>query len=63
MLLEPQYLCDMFINNNNNESYNTRNVTQLRATMTKTANYYHSFTVSDLNLWNSLPKHFKECTS
>ncbi len=46
MGLAPQYLCDMFIANNSNHSYNTRNATQLRATITRTAYYYHSFTVS-----------------
>ncbi len=33
------------------------------ATITRTAYYYRSFAVSGLNLWNSLPKHIKECTS
>ncbi len=59
----PQYLCDMFIANNSNHSYNTRNATQLRATITRTANYYCSFTVSGLNLWNNLPNYIKESTS
>ncbi len=63
MGLAPQYLCDMFIANNSNHSYNTRNATQLRAIITRTAYYYLSFTVSGLNLWNSLPNHIKECTS
>ncbi len=63
MGLATQYLCDMFIANNSNHSYNTRNATQLRATITITASYYHGFTVSGLNLWNSLPNHIKECTS
>ena len=63
MGLAPQYLCDMFTANNSNHSYNTRNATQLRATLTKTAYYYRSFTVSGLNLWNSLPNHIIECTS
>ncbi len=63
MGLAPQYLCDMFIANNNNHSNNTRNATQLRATITRTAYYYRSFTASGLNLWNSLPNHIKECTS
>ncbi len=63
MGLAPQYLCDMFIANNSNHSYNTRNSTQLRATITRTAYYYRSFTVSGLNLWNSLPNHIKECVS
>ncbi len=63
MGLALQYLCDMFIANNNNHSYNTRNATQLRATITRTAYYYRSFTVSCLDMWNSLPNHIKECTS
>ncbi len=63
MGLAPQYLCDMFIATNNNHSYNTRNATQLRATITRTAYYYRSFTVSGLNLCNSLPNHIKECAS
>ncbi len=63
MGLAPQYLCGMFIANNSNDSYNTRNATQLRATITRTAYYYRSFTVSGLNLWNSLPNYIKECTS
>ncbi len=63
MGLVPQYLCDMFIVNNSNHSYNTRNATQLTATITRTAYYYRSFTVSGLKLWNSLPNHIKECTS
>ncbi len=63
MDLAPQYLCDMFIGNNSNHSYNTRNATQLRATITRTAYYYRHFTVSGLNLWNSLPNHIKEYTS
>ncbi len=63
MGLAPQYLCDMFIANNSNHSNNTRNATQLRATITRTAYYYRSFTVSGLNLWNCLPNHIKECTS
>ncbi len=63
MGLAPHYLCDMFIANNSNNSYNTRNTAQVRATITRTAYYYHhSFTVSGLNLWNSLPNHIKECT-
>ncbi len=33
MGLAPQYLCDMFIANNSNHSYNTRNATQLRVTI------------------------------
>ncbi len=44
MGLAPQYVCDMFIANNSNHSHNTRNATQLRATMTRTAYYYRSFT-------------------
>ncbi len=63
MGLAPQYACDMIIANNSNHSYNTRNATQLRATITRTAYYYRSVTVSGLNLWNSLPNHIKECTS
>ncbi len=63
MGLAPQYLCDIFIANNSNHSYNTRNATQLRAIITRTAYYHHSFTVSGLNLWNSLPNHTKECAS
>ncbi len=63
MGLAPQYLFDMFIANNSNHSCNTRNATQLIATITRTAYYYCSFTVSDLNLWNSLPYHIKECAS
>ncbi len=63
MGLVPQYICDMFAANNGNHSYNTRNVIQLRASITRTAYYYHSFTVSGLNLWNSLPNNIKECTS
>ncbi len=50
LCLASQYLCDMFIANKSNHSYNTRNATQLRATITRIAYYYHSFTVSDLNL-------------
>ncbi len=50
MVLAPQYLCDMCIANNGNHFYNTRNATQLRSTITRTAYYYHSFTVSGLNL-------------
>ncbi len=63
MGLAPQYVYDIFINNNSNYSYNPRNATPLRATITRTTYYYHSFTVSGLNLWNSLPNHIKECTS
>ncbi len=63
MGLAPHYLCDMFIANNSNHSYNTRNAIHLRATITRTAYYYRSFTVSVLNLWNSLPNHIKECAS
>ncbi len=63
MGLASQYLCDIFTANNNNHSYNTRNATQLRATITRTAYYYHCFIVFGLNLWNSLPNHIKECTS
>ncbi len=37
MGLAPQYLCDMFAAYNSNHSYNTRNATQLRATITRTA--------------------------
>ncbi len=47
MGLAPQYVCDMFTANNSNHSYNTKNVTQIRATITKTAYYYCSFTISD----------------
>ncbi len=54
MDLALQYLFDKFIANNSNHSYNTRNATQLRATITRTAYYYRSFTISGLNLWNSL---------
>ncbi len=46
MGLAPQYLCDMFIANKSNHSYNTRTATQLTATITRTAYYYRSFTVS-----------------
>ncbi len=53
MGLASHYLCDMFIANNSNHSYNTRTATQLRATITRTAYYYRSFTVSDLNVWKS----------
>ncbi len=60
MSLAPQYLCDMFTANKSNHSYNTRNPPQLRATITRTAYYYHSFTVI---LWYSLPNHIKECAS
>ncbi len=63
MGLAPEYLCDMFIANNSNHSYNTRNATQLRATITRNAYYYRSFSVFGLNLWNSLPNHIKESTS
>ncbi len=63
MGLAPQYLCDIFIANNSNHSYNSRNASQLRATITRTAYYYRSFTVSGLNLWNILPNHIKECAS
>ncbi len=52
-----------FTANNSNHSYNTRHATQLRATITRTAYYYRCFTVSGLNMWNSLPNHIKECTS
>ncbi len=58
-----QYLGDMFIANTSNHSYNTRNATQLRATITRTAYYCRSFTVSGLTLWKSLTNHIKECTS
>ncbi len=63
MGLAAQYLCDMLKANNSYHSYNTRNATQLRTTITRTAYYYRSFTVSGLNLWNSLPNHIKKCTS
>ncbi len=63
MGLAPQYICDIFIANNSNHSYNTRNATHLRVTITRTVYYYRSFTVSGLNLWNSLPNHIKEYTS
>ncbi len=63
MGLAPQSLCDMFIANNSNHSYNTKNAIQLRANITRTAYYYRSCTVSSLNLWNSHPNHIKECTS
>ncbi len=63
MGLAPQYLSDIFIVNNSKQSYNTRNAAQLRATITRTAYYYRSFTVSGLNLWKILPNHIKECTS
>ncbi len=36
---------------------------KLRATITRTAYYYRGFTVSGLNLWNSLPNYIKECAS
>ncbi len=61
--LVPQYSRDMFTTNNSNRSYNTTNATQLRATITRTAYYYRSFTVSGLKLWNSLHNDIKECTS
>ncbi len=63
MGLAPQCLCGMFTANNSNHSYNTRNAIQLRATITRIAYYDHSFMVSGLNLWNSLPNHIKESTS
>ncbi len=63
MGLAPQYLCDMFIANNSNHFYNTRNATQFRAIITRTAYYYRSFTVSGLKLCHSLPNRIKECAS
>ncbi len=61
--LAPQDLFDMFIANNINHIYNTRNATQLRVTITRTAYQYRSFTVYGSNVWNSLHIHIKECTS
>ncbi len=43
-------------------SNNTRNSSQLQTTKSCTAYYHHSFTVSDLNLWNSLPRNIQEST-
>ncbi len=60
--LAPQYLCDLFNSNESMHSYNTQNSSQLRATESRTAYYHHSFTVSGLNLWNSLPRNIQEST-
>ncbi len=61
--LALQYLCDLFNSNDSVHSYNTRNSSQFRATKSHSAYYYHSFTVSDLKLWNSLPRNIQESTS
>ncbi len=61
--LASQYLCDLFNSNGSVHSCNPRNSSQLRATKSCTAYYHHSFTVSGLNLWNSLPRKIQESTS
>ncbi len=61
--LAPHYLCDLPNSNESMHSYNPRNSSQLRATKSCTAYYHHSFILSGLNLWNSLPRKyfFVEC--
>ncbi len=63
MVLAVQYLFDLFNSNNSLHSCNTQNSSHLQATKSHTAYYYHSFTVSGLNLWNSLPRNIQESTS
>ena len=46
--LAPRYLCDIFISNNN--SYNTRNASQLKLHKTRIAYSQCSFNVSSLKL-------------
>ncbi len=61
--LAPQYLCDLFNSNDSMHSYNTRSPSQFWATKSHTAYYCRSFTISGLNLWNSLPINIQEGTS
>ncbi len=61
--IAPQYLCDLFNSNDSMHSYNTRNSSHLWATKSRTAYYHHSFTVSGLNLCNSLPRNIQESNS
>ncbi len=56
--LAPQYLCDLFNSNNSMHFNNTGNSSHRSATKS-----YLSFTVSDLNLWNNLPRNIQESTS
>ncbi len=60
--LAPQYLCDLFNSNYSMHSYNTRNSSQLQTTKSCTAYYHCNYTVSGLNLWNSLPRNIQEST-
>ncbi len=61
--LALQYLCDLFNSNDSMHSYNIQNSSQLRATKSCPAYCHHSFTVSGLILWNSLPRNIQESTS
>ncbi len=61
--LALQYLCDLCNSNDSMHSYNTRNVSQFRATKSHTAYYQCRFIVSGLNPWNSLPRNIQENAS
>ncbi len=52
--LAPQYVCDLFNSNDSIHSNNTHDSNLLRTTKSHTAYYLRSFTVSGLNLWNTI---------
>ncbi len=58
-----KYLHDLFNSNDSMLSYNTRNSSRLWSIKSCTVYYHLSFTVSGLNLWNSLSRNIRECTS
>ncbi len=60
--LALQYLCDLFTSNDSMHYYNNWNSSQLQTTKSL-IEYHRSFTISVLNLWNSLPRNIEESTS
>ncbi len=56
--LALKYLCDLFNSNDSMHFYNTRNSSQLEPLN----HTLPTITVSNLNLWNSLPRNIQEST-
>ncbi len=61
--LALKYLSDLFNSVNSMHSYNTQRFSQLWATKSHNPYYHHSFTVSGLNRWNSVPRNIQQSTS
>ncbi len=52
--LALEYLAEPISSNDTLRMYNTRNASQLRATITKTAHYHYNYTLFGSYLWNNL---------